>query len=352
MSSKSSLYSVSRPENPSKGSDKPSSAHSIAFTSTLSSLLASTNKSGTLKPRGRSSKPSKEDIFTTHNKGSKKRALADISDGTTSQKHSTSTEALDAATLHRSKRKMEEKARLYASMKRGDYVPPEGRVNKEAEGLIDFDRKWAEQNEGKEDDTSSDDYDDDFGRSDATEVVEYEDEFGRMRKGTRAEASKLERQRNAAAYAKDELSSFSARPQRPANLIVGDTVQTAAFNPDEPLAAQMETLAKKRDRSMTPPEEVHYDASKEVRSKGVGFYQFSKDSEGRKKEMDALEKEREETERLRMEREKEREEIRAKKSSNIEERRKLIAEKRAQKEKKLADKFLDDLDVGQAPENG
>ena len=236
---------------------------------------------------------------------------------------------------------MEEKARLYASMKRGDYIPPkDGRVNKEAEGLVDFDRKWAEQEEGKDGDTSSDDYDDDEGRDDADrEIVEYEDEFGRMRKGTKGEAAKMLRQRNAAAYAQEELSSFSGRPERPVNLIVGDAIQSAAFNPDEPIAVQMETLARKRDRSMTPPEEVHYDASKEVRTKGVGFYQFSKDAEGRKKEMQALEKEREETEKLK----KEREERKEKKRKDIEERKRMIAEKR---EKKLADRFLAGLDVG------
>ncbi len=232
---------------------------------------------------------------------------------------------------------MEEKARLYASMKRGDYVPPtDGRTNKEENALVDFDRKWAEEAEnGKERDydTSSDD----GGDSEAEEMVEYEDEFGRQRKGTKAEAARELRKRNAQAYATDELSSFKARPSRPDNLIHGDTIQTAAFKPDEPIAAQMETLARKRDRSMTPPEEVHYDASKEVRSKGVGFYSFSKDSEGRKREMEALERERAETERGR----REREERKEAKKKQVEERKKAIAAKRGEK---MADRFLNSLD--------
>ena len=232
---------------------------------------------------------------------------------------------------------MEEKARLYASMKRGDYVPPsDGRTNKEENGLVDFDRKWAEEQEaGKEPnyDTSSDD----GGDSEEEELVEFEDEFGRQRRGTRAEAARESRKRNAQAYASEELAQYSVRPARPENLIHGDTIQTAAFNPDEPVAAQMETLAKKRDRSMTPPEEVHYDASKEVRSKGVGFYTFSKDKEGRKREMEALEKERAETEKGR----KEKEERKEAKRRQIEERKKLIAAKRGEK---LADRFLNSLD--------
>lgn len=263
----------------------------------------------------------------------------DISDDGSArpQSHAQSAEMVDAATLHRSKRKMEEKARLYASMKRGDYVPPsDGRTNKEENALVDFNRKWAEDQEaGKEPnyETSSDD----GGDSEAEELVDYEDEFGRQRRGTRAEAARELRQRNAQVYAAKELSEASARPSRPDNLIYGDTVQAAAFNPDQPITAQMENLARKRDRSMTPPEEVHYDASKEVRSKGVGFYQFSKDSEGRKREMEALERERQETEKGR----KEREERKEKKKREIEERRKKIAEKRGEK---LADRFLDSLD--------
>ena len=235
---------------------------------------------------------------------------------------------------------MEEKARLYASMKRGDYVPPSnGRTNKEENALVDFDRKWAEEQEGVnggKDDTSSDDGGFD---SDEEDLVDYEDEFGRQRKGTKAEAARELRKRNAQVYASEELSQFSARPSRPENLIHGDTIQAAAFNPDEPIAAQMDTLARKRDRSMTPPEEVHYDASKEIRSKGVGFYQFSKDNEERKKEMEALEKERAETEKGR----REKEERKEAKKRQVEERKKLIASKRNEK---LADRFLDSLGGG------
>ncbi|KAF6239024.1 hypothetical protein HO173_002896 [Letharia columbiana] len=116
---------------------------------TLSSLLAlpSTTTTTTTPGRARPSR-SKPDIFTAHNKGAKKRALADISGP---QSHARTSDAVDAATLHRSKRKMEDKARLYASMKRGDYVPPaDGGTNKEENALVDFDRKWAEADEAGE----------------------------------------------------------------------------------------------------------------------------------------------------------------------------------------------------------
>ena len=234
---------------------------------------------------------------------------------------------------------MEEKARLYAAMKRGDYVPSSSNagMNDERAPLVDFDRKWAEDEAaGREPkyDTSSDS---DQGTSSSEEQVEYEDEFGRLRKGSKADAARQARRLKASTYAAAELDSMTARPKAPSTLIYGDTVQTAAFNPDKPVAAQMEEIARKRDRSMTPPEEVHYDATKEVRSKGVGFYQFSADKEERKKEMEALSKEREQTESKARDREAKKET----RKRDIEERRKAIKDK---KEEKMAKNFLDSLE--------
>lgn len=338
MVSESSIYGIPRPKTQAK--EIPSSS-TLAFTSQLTSLLAQPSQPTTTTARSRPSK-SKPSIFTTHNKNTKKRAAADISqDGSTSllQTHSTSTAAIDPATLHRSKKKLEQKARLYASMKRGDYVPNTNSASTEKRDsnlLVDFDRKWAEDIEaGRTSDTSSSSSDDDDDSR--KEIVTYEDEFGREREGTRAEASRELRRRNAQAYATEELARLSARPAAPDRLIYGDVVQAAAFNPDEKTAEQMENIARKRDRSMTPPEEVHYDASKEIRTKGVGFYSFSKDAEGRKREMDELEREREETEKNR----KAREERLKKRKEAVEKRKKAVAEKRVEM---LAERFLDGLD--------
>lgn len=337
MVSETSIYGIPRPKAQAK--EIPSSS-TLAFTSQLTSLLAQPSQPAATAARSRPSK-SKPSIFTTHNKNTKKRAAADISqDDSPSlvQMHS-STAAIDPATLHRSKKKLEQKARLYASMKRGVYVPnPKSTSTEKRDSnlLVDFDRKWAEDIEaGRTSDiSSSSDDDDDDGRR---EIVTYEDEFGREREGTRAEASRELRRRNAQAYATEELARLSARPAAPDRLIYGDVVQAAAFNPDEKTAEQMENIARKRDRSMTPPEEVHYDASKEIRTKGVGFYSFSKDAEGRKREMDELEREREETEKNR----KAREERLKKRKEAVEKRKKAVAEKRAEI---LAERFLDGLD--------
>jgi hypothetical protein len=49
------------------------------------------------------------------------------------------------------------------------------------------------------------------------------------------------------------------------------------------------------------PLDQHYDAKREVRAKGAGFYQFSGDEEARKQQMEELRQAREETERTRQE---------------------------------------------------
>ncbi|MCJ1473869.1 hypothetical protein MMC13_002522 [Lambiella insularis] len=337
-----SLYGIPRPSRPPK--HEISSSTSLSFTSHLSSLLAQTTKANaTASARPRPSKSRKDDIFTAHNRNSKKRALADLSSDASSQTHNADIGAVDSSMLYRSKRKMEEKARLYAAMKRGDYVPPSSSttgVNDERAPLVDFDRKWAEEQEAgrsAHDSTSSGSDNGDSEPEDA-QMLEYEDEYGRLRRGTRGEAAREERRRKAAAYAKEELSNMSARPEAPTNIIYGDTVQSSAFNPNEPIAAQMEAIARKRDRSATPPEEVHYDASKEVRTKGVGFYAFSGDKDERRREMENLANERAETER----RARERGEKREARKREVEERKRLV---RVKREKGLADRFLEGLDV-------
>ncbi|TKA76252.1 hypothetical protein B0A49_03103 [Cryomyces minteri] len=325
----SSLYGIPKPTKKLTGKEISSST-TLAFTTQLSSLIASSSK--TSAPIAGRARPKKEDIFASHNRNTKKRALKDLEDESAAfaQKHSTKSEALDTATWHRSKRKMEEKARLYAAMKRGDVEDADERH------MVDFDRKWAEREAAAQnsDRDTSDDDDDDAGSDAAEELVEYLDEFGRTRRGTKAEAAREERRRKN--LAADEPDRFTARPAAPSNLIYGDAVQAAAFNPDEPIAAQMASLAAKRDREATPPEATHFDASKEVRTKGVGFFAFSADAATRAKEMEALERERAETERGRRERERRREERR----EMVEERRRVIGEKRGRLQ---ADRFLDSL---------
>ncbi|KAL9112190.1 MAG: hypothetical protein Q9227_003567 [Pyrenula ochraceoflavens] len=308
-----------------------SSSATLAFSSQLSSLISQSagSKSQLPKHHHRTS-----DIFATHNKGSKKRAAADLAEdeyrpGSNNGKIG----AFDSVELHKSKRRMEEKARLYKAMKQGDYMAPD--EGQEDRCLVDFDRKWAEHEDKGEDqetptpsDVSSDE-----------EPVEYVDEFGRQRKGTRAQAAREDRRKRIQTIAAEEEARFSARPKMPSNVMYGDTIQHGAFNPDTEITQKMDNLAKKRDRSATPPEDVHYDASAEVRTKGTGFYNFSKDKATRAQELDALEVERLQTERAKAEKEEKKQARRR----ELEQRKKELQQ---QKGKKQADRFLDSLQQG------
>jgi len=282
-----------------KGDKEISSNTTSSFTSQLSSLINTSKVPGNdTRAKASRTKAKKEDIFATHNRNAAARAQRDIDNAASpafAQKHTTNGEGLDRAVWERSKRKMEEKARLYAAMKRGD-------VEDDAERFaVDFDRKWAEKygdGQSGEEDMS----DEDEEEAEGSGMVEYVDEFGRTRQGTRADAARAARQERGLADMSGDR--FTARPSAPSGVIYGDTIQHQAFNPDFPITKQMEELAKKRDKSLTPPPDMHFDASREVRQKGTGFFQFSEDAEERKKQMDELERERTETEKARSEKRK------------------------------------------------
>jgi hypothetical protein len=314
-----------------------SSSSTLAFSSTLSSLIksASTSTDSPSKPpvSGRPRPSKKEDIFATHNRNVKKRALKDLEESDyTIQKHRGRTaqeKDEDEANWRRAKRRMEEKARLYNALKRGDIEDLDDKYG------VDFDRKWVEaQQAGAKDDTEESSSDSDASEEEE-ELVEYVDEFGRTRKGTRAEAAREER-RKRTKDAASEPDRFTARPAMPEGIIFGDTVQAEAFNPDATIAEQMAELAAKRDKELTPPPEQHFDAEREKRQRGTGFFQFSKDEEERREQMANLERERVETEKAREARKRQLEE----RAKLVEERRRVIREKRA---KGQADKFLNEL---------
>ena len=214
---------------------------------------------------------------------------------------------------------------------------------------VDFDRKWAEkygdEQSGEEDMSDEDDEEEEQGSG----MVEYVDEFGRTRQGTRADAVRAARQeRGRADMAGDR---FTARPSAPSGVIYGDTIQHQAFNPDMPIAMQMEELARKRDKSLTPPPDMHFDASREVRQKGTGFFQFSEDAEERKKQMEGLERERIQTERARSEKRKAEETDRDRDHSVVPSQEPPTQEaqdKRGYKRK--ADEFFDELTARMAGE--
>ncbi|KAH8903054.1 hypothetical protein BR93DRAFT_961890 [Coniochaeta sp. PMI_546] len=334
---------------PKKQKKEMALSSSLDFTTQLTSLLSkpATTQSAPSASHGRA-RPSKSktDALFASAKAKRKPGARQPNpdpDGKLTLRSPTTTEEEKAAHAA-ARRKMEEKARLYAAMKRGDYVP--GREG-EAAPLVDFDRKWAESQGGgaSRPDSASEDEDDDHDGSSSEEdddekkkpeeTVEYEDEFGRLRTATRSEYERYRRRLARGLHASAELEVMSARPAAPSNIIYGPTVQAEAFVAED--EDRMEELARKRDRSATPPEARHYDAQAEIRNRGTGFYAFSKDEERRREEMEGLKAERERTERVRQERE---EKI-AQRKREVEERRREIAERRA---KKMADNFLNGLE--------
>ena len=68
----------------------------------------------------------------------------------------------------------------------------------------------------------------------------------------------------------------------------------------EPNAARLAEIEKEFTEENNPLN-IHYDASKEVRAKGAGFYQFSADEETRRRQMEELKNVREETGKTRAE---------------------------------------------------
>ncbi|CEJ85707.1 hypothetical protein VHEMI03859 [[Torrubiella] hemipterigena] len=301
---------------------------SLDFTAQMTSLISKGSDTSSRTGRGRPGRTNKIDIF--NNSKSKNTTTGEDQSDALKLKETIGT-AEESQELARATRKMEDKARLYAAMKRGDYVPKD----KEAAPLVDFDRKWAEKGAGESDAESSSDDD----QSDSGEIIEYEDEFGRLRRGTKAEKERMERRQRRGLLGAEELERMSARPSAPGKLIYGDAIQSMAFKADD--FEQMEELAKKRDRSATPPEQKHYDADKEIRSKGVGFYKFSKDEETRQREMESLGQERKQTDDVR----KTKEDQKALRRLELEQRRNALE---ARKAKRQADSFLQGLN---APED-
>uniref|UniRef100_A0A060SZH7 ARAD1C00836p n=1 Tax=Blastobotrys adeninivorans TaxID=409370 RepID=A0A060SZH7_BLAAD len=108
--------------------------------------------------------------------------------------------------------------------------------------------------------------------------IEIVDEFGRTRMVPRSKAL---------------LYQSGEEPvDRPANLISGNFIQNHAIQtrtgtgPPSDLSKQAAAIKNRLDELDRRQE--HYDASWELRDKGVGFYQFSHDEDVRAKEMQSL----------------------------------------------------------------
>ncbi|RPB11640.1 hypothetical protein P167DRAFT_536554 [Morchella conica CCBAS932] len=319
------LYGAPRPK--SKANPIPlssTSIHALANELTLArARLSSTSTTKTAPGRPRPSKTAS--LFAPANKGVSKRAARDEAPDD-SYGGKTSAQLGDAVSereLERSRKKMKEKSRLYAAMKRGDFADEGG------EGLVDFDRKWAEHPSDESEEEAEEKAG--GGSDEDDEIIEYEDEFGRTRKGKRGA---VEREKRRVAAAKRAAEEAAAMNRAPEGLIVGNTIQTAAFTTATfsavPSSAMLAGAMPKEEEE----KKLHYDASKEVRTKGVGFYQFSKDEGERMAEMEELERERVKT----AEERRKVEERRKKRKEAVEKKREEVKRRRREK---VGDRWLE-----------
>ena len=317
--------SASKPTRPSK-----TNPTDTAFASAFSSLLAGAPTERLAKPRyvisknGTSGRP---------NGRKRKRSVAErhAPRPTTAKREGGEAEPIDDAEWRLTRRKLDEKARLYAALKRGDVDDRDEKYG------VDFDRKWAERDDKG---TDSEQVNSEDADEDNNEMVEYVDDLGRTRTGTCTEMLLEQRRRSRQTHAEEAGASDSVRPSAPRNVIHGDAIQSEAFDPDVAIASRMSELAGKRDKAETPPPDEHYNASKEVRTKGTGFYQFSQDAEERKRQLKELEELRAETEKARGEQHSKRESDKQKRDMDMVERRKRIREKKG---RVMADRFLEGL---------
>ncbi|KAI9361838.1 hypothetical protein BD770DRAFT_360503 [Pilaira anomala] len=176
-------------------------------------------------------------------------------------------EAVEGNTLVRSREQLEKKAKIYEALRTGKYKDS---IDDENGPLIDFDRKYMQEKELEKQEYGSEkkkrkrqqqeEEDDD-------PWVEYEDEFGRTRIVRRSELPK--RSPSPEPYYSDEESGYSM--ERPD--YEKESVDRFSMN--------------------------HYEADREIRTKGVGFYGFSKDEHERREQLAKLNQIREETENAR-----------------------------------------------------
>lgn len=117
-------------------------------------------------------------------------------------------------------------------------------------------------------------------------IIEYEDEFGRVRTAPRSEVPR------------ELLPKEREDEDEDEDLVIYNPVNH--YPVYEPSAERLAEIEKEYSEAQNPLAD-HYDASREVRARGAGFYQFSADEETRRAQMAELKSARDETEAKRRE---------------------------------------------------
>ncbi|KAF8899941.1 hypothetical protein CPB84DRAFT_1680805 [Gymnopilus junonius] len=236
--------------------------------------FAKAKAAGNVKPIvGGIKRPDKKpSVWARQNKGVSARAIRDIE-----------LEEVTKPTLDSARATLERKAKIYEKLRKGKTG---GLSDVQYDALlVDFDSgtamsKYYEADSADEDESLRVP----VPPTDDDPIVEYEDEFGRIRTARRSEVPRnlrtdLEETHNADRAAGNPVNHFPT------------------YQPSEEHLAEIAKAFSEENN----PLNIHYDASREVRAKGAGFYQFSADEETRKAQLEELKASREETERIRKE---------------------------------------------------
>ncbi|CCM04307.1 uncharacterized protein FIBRA_06478 [Fibroporia radiculosa] len=217
----------------------------------------------------------KPTVWARQNAGVKARAARDIE-----------LEEISKPTLDSARAVLERKAKIYEKLRKGKSG---GLSEKQYDALlVDFEQMPIDPYE-----SDSDDEDEsltvpkapDGGNDDP--VIEYEDEFGRIRTAPRSEVPRHLLPKSEEEQEED-IDPF---------VIYNPVDHFPVYEPSAERVAAIEAEFAEENN----PLNVHFDASREVRAKGAGFYQFSADEETRRKQMEDLRRAREETEKTRAE---------------------------------------------------
>ncbi|KAI8973290.1 hypothetical protein BDF20DRAFT_640780 [Mycotypha africana] len=204
----------------------------------------------------------KPTVWSRQNKGVQERNQRD-------EKHHL--EAIESNTLAKSREQLERKAKIYEAMQRGEYEFDIDSVDEDEMPLIDFDKKYLQERELEEKRNSKKRRIEE--EEDNDPWIEYVDEFGRTRIVRRSEVPDLKQEE-----------------------IEDEGTDEDDYDSEE---ERKKHISQERIRAAERTDMNHYEADREIRTKGVGFYQFAKDEEERQRQLDKLNKLRAETENAR-----------------------------------------------------
>ncbi|KIL64469.1 hypothetical protein M378DRAFT_11472 [Amanita muscaria Koide BX008] len=226
------------------------------------SKLKAAGQSTSIQGAKRSEK--KPSVWARQNKGVGSRAARDIE-----------LEAVDRPTLESARAVLERKAKIYDKLKKGKTGGLS--ENQYSSLLVDFDSKPLDAYE-----SDSDDVDESLTvpkppTHEEDPIVEYEDEFGRIRTARRSEVPR---------------NLLPPEPDEDEDIVIRNPVNHfPVYTPSEDRIAEIEkTFAEDNN-----PLNIHFNATKENRAMGAGFYQFSADEETRRAQMEEFKATRDET---------------------------------------------------------